>query len=108
GVIGLGGRKFSVADAELGRAIVQQTVTALQYLQLRERTQEQAAVQQLTRAISRAADFNELYQVIRLQLAEVAGIHSLTLALYDTPRNRVSFPLIVEKGQIVRLADNAA
>jgi len=99
GVIGLGGRKFTVADAELGRAIVQQTVTALQYLQLRERAQEQSGVQQVTRAIGRATDFSQLYQVIRLQLAEVGGIQSLSLALYDSARNRVSFPLIVEGGQ---------
>ena len=103
GVIGLGGRPFSVADSELSRAVVQQTVTALQYLQLRDRTQEQAGVQQLTRAIGRASDFNQLYQVIRLQLAEVAGIQSFSLALYDSARNRLSFPLLVEKGQTVAL-----
>jgi GAF domain-containing protein len=107
GAIGLGGRKFSVPDAELGRAIVQQTVTALQYLQLRDRALEQSGVQQLTRAIGRAADFNQLYQAIRLQLAEVAGIQSLSLARYDAARNRVNYPLIVEKGQLVSIADDA-
>ena len=101
GVVGLGGRKFGVAEAELGRAILQQTVTTLQYFQLRDRTQEQAGVHQLSRAISRAPDFNQLYQVIRLQLAELAGIASFSLALYDSARNRVSFPLVVEKGQVI-------
>ena len=104
GVIGLGGRPFSAAEAELGRAIVQQTLTALQYLQLRDRTQEQAGVQQLTRAIGRAQDFHQLYQVIRLQLAEVAGVDSFSLALYDAARDRVSFPLLVEKSQVIDLA----
>ena len=99
-----GGRRFLPADADLGWAVAQQTVTALQYLRVRERAQEQSIVQQIARSIGRAESYPELYAAVRTQLAELAGLRDFSLALYNDARDRVTFPLVVEGGQVIEKA----
>ncbi|MCC7360249.1 MAG: GAF domain-containing protein [Anaerolineales bacterium] len=99
GLLGLGlagGRRFSPADLDLAQTVGQQAGMALHNLRLRERTQEQAAANQMVRALSRAADRPELYSTLREQLASVAGLPQVSLAFYDETRNTVTFPLVTE------------
>ena len=103
GVVGIGyaaaARRFAPGDVELGFAIAQQAVTAIQNVQLRGKTREQAISGQLARSISRAADIPALWEIVRTQLTALVGTQSFTVALYDETRHEVHFPLIVEHGE---------
>jgi len=73
-------------------------------LRYRQQLAELHALSAVNAAMQTHLDLSLLLETIRVQIMSLLDVHSVTLALYDSNQNRVTFPLATLRGQPVNLA----
>lgn len=100
-------RHFGAGEVELAQTFANQAAVAVQNAQLYNESQlrlvELATINQISRAISSAIDTAGIVDVLQAQLSAVLHTENYYLALFDPGANRVSFPIVVERGERLEL-----
>ncbi len=99
--------RFQPGEIELAQTIANQTATAIQNARLYDETQlrlgELSAINQVSRVITAATDLNELFTSLPEQVGAALTTQNLYLALYDSVRNILSFPLFYDDGKLIEV-----
>ena len=94
--------RFRPGEIELAQTIANQTAIAIQNARLFDETQlrlnELTAINQLSRTITATFNPDEIFTALPEQLGAVLNTNNLYLALYDSARHLISFPLFYEAG----------
>lgn len=94
--------RFAVDEIDLARTISNQAAISVQNARLYEETQRQvnelSALSAISRGMSATVEFDELMAKLPAQLSGVIDTRDMYLALYDSERDLVSFPINFEDG----------
>ena len=101
-------RRFTPGEIELAQTLANQAAVAVQnarlYNEAQARLNELATLNQLSHALASTINLEQVYQTVRDQVRAVMGADSIYLALYDEAHNQMSFPFMVERGELIELA----
>jgi len=90
-------------DIALIEALSSQTSLALetarQYNEEQRRVAELEVINRISQAVSQLLRLDSLYRVVHAQIKQVLGNTDLTIALYDTEDNHISFPYVTQNQQ---------
>ncbi|MBN1265868.1 MAG: GAF domain-containing protein [Anaerolineales bacterium] len=73
--------------------------TARQYSEEQRRVAELEVINRISQAVSQLLRLDSLYRVVHAQLKQVLGNTDLTIALYDSDQERISFPYVTQNQQ---------
>ncbi len=96
---------FVESETGILTTIVDQLAVAVQnarlYVETQARLNELATLNQVSRAISSTIDINQVYRAVREQISAALGAENLYLGLYDAAADQITFPFMVERGQLI-------
>lgn len=98
-------RRFTPEEIELAQTLAYQSAVTVQNARLYAETQarlvELATFNQISRAITSTISLTDIYQTVAEQVSAVMGADNIYLALYDENRQLLTFPIFVERGQLI-------
>ena len=104
-------RKFTPGEMDLAMSLTSQAAVAVSNAYLRDRMQprlaELAAISRICQAIARPTNLAQLWETIRMEVSAAMEATSLVLALQDAATQTISFPVLLDGGQIVSAAPRA-
>ncbi|MDX1995417.1 MAG: GAF domain-containing protein [bacterium] len=87
----------------LAKALGAQVAVAIENARLNQEISSQFSelmiINDLSRAITSTLDLSEMIEIVGAQVPGVTGSNELYLALYDSERREITFPLAVHKGE---------
>jgi PAS domain S-box-containing protein len=98
-------RRFTPEEIELAQTLAYQAAVAAQNARLYDETQarlvELATFNQISQALTSTISLTDIYQTVAEQVSAVMGVENIYLGLYDEDRDLLSFPIFVERGQLI-------
>lgn len=98
-------RRFTPEEIELAQTLAYQSAVTMQNARLYAETQarlvELASVNQISQALTSTINLTDIYQTVAEQVSAVMGADNIYLALYDEARHLLTFPIFVERGQLI-------
>jgi GAF domain-containing protein len=102
---------FNANHERILTTVADQLAVAIQnarlYAQTQDRLGELTTLNRLSRAFTSSIDTEQIYQAVRVQVAEVMNVTDIYLALYDEEHSLVSFPFMIDDGQPVQMEPRA-
>lgn len=91
----------------LARALGAQVAVAIENARLSAETtahfEESLVINDLSRTISSTLDLDDMIEIVRDQVPNIAGASELYLALYDPETEAITFPIAVKSGEIYEI-----
>ncbi|HRL10813.1 MAG TPA: GAF domain-containing protein [Aggregatilineales bacterium] len=101
------GQRISPQKTRLAKALGAQVAIAIENARLSgsmaAMISESLVINDLTSALSRTLNFDEMIKIVRGQVPNVTGAEELYLALYDDSTQQITFPLAVSSGQDIEI-----
>jgi PAS domain S-box-containing protein len=92
----------------LARALGAQVAVAIENARLSAETtahfEESLVINDLSRTISSTLDLDDMIDIVRDQVPNIAGASELYLALYDPETEGITFPIAVRSGEVYEIA----